>query len=347
MRKHNALPHFFWLSATLIFLFTTLDALLFIYPIMGQLWLHISLCITLVALSIILGVLQADLRFLVPFNLFMITLGPPGAFVIAGSLLLYLIDRFTTQSISSLLGGLFPSEPEDSSDRIYDRLIYHLDDPRPSRIPIPFKDIMLYGNYNQKRMAIEKMLRYFRPEFAGALKLGLTDKSSAVKVQTATALSYIDHQMFDHFLQLKAKWEEEPENTFALKLFAEYGGKYALSEILDPDRLSMVLDEVIQVYKEYIKRQPHDMTARIALATLYLKNENPQEAKEVLEGVLAIKFRADAAELLMQTLFSLNQTQELIEFANEVCSQLKDRKQDDPTLMTATLWAKGVHPNGI
>lgn len=328
------------LPNAIIFFALILDALIFWLPIEPVLLAHGILSIgLLVALAYCIKTEQ-DLRFLMPFTLFIIPLGPPGGAVFAVALLFHFFDRKYSESFSSLLSGLFPEVAEDRSDLIYDRIIYHLDDPRPDRIPIPFSDIMMYGNYNQKRMAIEKMLRYFNPSFAEPLKMGLTDSSAAIKVQTATALSSIDHQMFDRFITLKKIYEEEPDSILFLKDYADYGAKYALSGILESDRLNMLLSESIPAYHRYIKIRPKDLSAKIQLAKLYMLNDQYLLAKDLLKEVLDDQFMFEASELYLKCLYQLNDYDALHEQSRILADQIPpDLHKESHTF----LWAGGLH----
>lgn len=282
-----------------------LDLAIFWVPIEPVLIAHAMLSILLIAILIYCLKTEQDVRFLLPFCLFIIPLGPPAGAVFAFALLFHFFDRSYSETLSSLMSSLFPDIPEDRSELIYDRIIYHLDDPRPDRIPIPFSDIMMYGNYNQKRMAIEKMLRYFTPEFAEPLKMGLTDESAAIKVQTATALSSIDHQMFDRFMTFKKIHTEDPESIPALRDYAEYGAKYALSGILESDRLHMLLEESIPAFRNLLQKRPHDESAQILLAKLYIRNDQYQLAADLLQQLLDTSFVMEASELYLKCLYVL------------------------------------------
>lgn len=317
-----------------------LDSVIFWLPIQPVLFMHgVFSAGLLLALAYCIKTEQ-DLRFLMPFTLFIIPLGPPGGAVFAVALLFHFFDRKYSESFSSLLSGLFPVVTEDRSDLIYDRIIYHLDDPRPDRIPIPFSDIMMYGNYNQKRMAIEKMLRYFNPTFAEPLKMGLTDSSAAIKVQTATALSSIDHQMFDRFMALKKIYGEDPDSIIALKDYADYGAKYSLSGILESDRLNMLLSESIPAYHRFIKLRPKDLSAKIQLAKLYMLNKQYPLAKDLLKEVLDDQFMFEASELYLKCLYQLNDYDALHVQSKILADQIPpDMHNESHTF----LWAGGIH----
>lgn len=292
-----------------------IDLAIFWLPIPPVLTAHAILSLILLAILIYCLKTEQDVRFLLPFCLFIIPLGPPAGAVFAFALLFHFFDRSYSETLSSLMSSLFPDVPEDRSDLIYDRIIYHLDDPRPDRIPIPFSDIMMYGNYNQKRMAIEKMLRYFTPEFAEPLKMGLSDESAAIKVQTATALSSIDHQMFDRFMTLKKIHDEDPESIVALREYAEYGAKYALSGILESDRLHMLLEESIPAFRHLIQKRPLDESAHIQLAKLYICNDQHQLASDLLKQLLDRSFVMEASELYLKCLYALKDYSGLYERA--------------------------------
>lgn len=324
----------------IIFFALLLDSFIFWLPINPVLFMHGTFSAALlIALTYCIKT-DKDLRFLMPFTLFIIPLGPPAGAVFAFALLFHFFDRRYSESFSSLLSGLFPKVTEDRSDLIYDRIIYHLDDPRPDRIPIPFSDIMMYGNYNQKRMAIEKMLRYFNPSFAEPLKMGLTDSSAAIKVQTATALSSIDHQMFDRFIHLKKIYEEDIESIIALKDYADYGAKYALSGILESDRLNMLLSESIPAYLRFIKLRPKDLAAKIQLAKLYMLNEQFRLAKDLLKDVLDAHFVFEASELYLKCMYQLNDYDALHEQSKILAEKVpSDMQKESHTF----LWAGGIH----
>lgn len=326
-------------NATVI-LTTLADIAIFWLPIEPVLIAHLLLSCVLVGILIYCVRTEQDVRFLLPFSLFIIPLGPPAGAVFAFALLFHFFDRSYSETLSSLMSSLFPDVPEDRSDLIYDRIIYHLDDPRPDRVPIPFSDIMMYGNYNQKRMAIEKMLRYFTPEFAEPLKMGLVDESAAIKVQTATALSSIDHQMFDRFMALKKLHEEEPESIADLRNYAEYGAKYALSGILESDRLHMLLDESIPAFRRLLELSPKDQSAHILLAKLYIKNDQYRLAKDLLHKLLEETFSLEASELYLKCLYVLK---DFAALHQQAAIQLEKAPQSAKNESHAFIWAGGTY----
>lgn len=343
MAKGTFLPNGFWIGCLMIFGFTALEIYWYTLVKTGFILLHIPLALVSLIVSVAFYFRNFDTRFLIPFTLFFIPFGPPGGVIASLSLILYLVDHYITQPISSLISSLFPMQKMETSEYIYERLLYRLEDTRADRVPIPFKDIMKYGNYNQKRIAIEKMLRYFKPEFASALKMGLEDPSSAIKVQTATALSFIDHKMFDRFTVLKNYSLEEPEDILLLKTFAEFGAYYALSGILDKDRLEDILSQTIPAIKKYLKERPKDNTLKFSLAKLYIKQQDTESAQNLLEELLQTSFDSEAAYLLMDILYEKKDYEAVRSLAQKSLSEDKGLAHSEYIKNMALAWTSGAH----
>lgn len=343
MAKEAFLPKGFSLSGLMIICFTFLEIVWYYTVPTGFLWLHGCFAICTLAFTLFSFSKNYDTRFLIPFALFFIPFAWAGGLLVSLSLILYLIDHYITQPISSLISSLFPEQKMETSEYIYERLLYRLEDTRPERVPIPFKDIMKYGNYNQKRIAIEKMLRYFKPEFSPALKMGLQDPSSAIKVQTATALSFIDHKMFDRFTLLKIHHLDDPEDPFLLKGFAEYGAYYALSGILDEDRLNDILSQTIPTIHAYLKMQPKDYTLKFSLAELYLKQGDSESAQIILEEILNAGFDPKAAYSLMNILFEKKEYNAVRELAQKALKENKELENNEYIKNMALAWANGTN----
>lgn len=343
MAKGTFLPKGFWIGSLMIFGFTAVELYWYALGNPGFIWLHIPLSLFTLIVTISFYFRNFDTRFLIPFTLFFIPFGPPGGVIASLSLILYLVDHYITQPISSLISSLFPAQKVETSEYIYERLLYRLEDTRADRVPIPFKDIMKYGNYNQKRIAIEKMLRYFKPEFTPALKMGLEDPSSAIKVQTATALSFIDHKMFDRFTLLKDYSIEEPEDFQLLKGFAEFGAYYALSGILDKDRLDDILSQTIPAINSYLKENPKDNSLKFSLAKLYLKQNKKESAQKILEELLNVSFDPEAAYLLMDILYEKKEYDAVRILAQKSLEEDKSLHNSEYIKNMALVWTEGTN----
>lgn len=341
MPKGSFLPGGFWISTLTILCFTLCE--ISVYFLLGSMFWQVHAILALLSLALLwtFHKKSLDTRYLIPFCLFFIPFGPYGGALITISVILYLIDHFITQPISELMSSLFPKEQEETSEYIYERLLYRLEDTRADRVPIPFKDIMHYGNYNQKRIGIEKMLRYFKPEFTPILKIGLSDPSSAIKVQTATALSFIDHKMFDQFTGLKNDHLRAPEDPLLLKAFAEFGAYYSLSGILDEDRQIEILKETIHSIHTYLKQFPKETELKLTLAKLYLLQDQRFHAQKWLEELLNTSFNAEAAYLLMDIHYELKDYEKVKELAHQALTQEKSLENHEYIKNMALAWTGG------
>lgn len=343
MAKAVFLPTGFWPGTLVIFFIAFLEISAFAIANSWYLPIHAALSITAISLLVLFHLRNLDTRYLIPFCLFFIPFGPPGAVLVSASLILYLIDHYITQPISSLISSLFPKQKEETSEYIYERLQYGLEDTRSDRVPIPFKDIMHYGNYNQKRIVIEKMLRYFKPEFAPILKVGLEDPSSAIKVQAATAISFIDHKMFDRLIALKNLHLRDPEDPFLFKSFVEFGAYYSLSGILDKDRLSEILSEIIPAINDYLIKFPKEYVLKLTLAKLYLLRDDPMRAQKLLEELLDVSFNPEAAYMLMDILYELKDFDKVKALAQKTLSESKSLENYEYIKSMALAWAGGTN----
>jgi hypothetical protein len=305
----------------------------------GKIGIHLVLCIPLLLAVYFLITRKVDPRFLILFALFFIVLGPAGAVTIFVSLVLFLIYIKITQPISDLLASLFPAIIKNRGTALYERILYRLDDFQPDRVPIPFKDIMAFGSYTQKRMAIEKMLRYYRPEFAPALKMGLQDKSSAVKVQAATAISYIDHKMFDENLRLKKIHEDDPEDPEAWQNYIVHTSAYIESDILDPDRKMKMVKHGISSIEGYLKEDPENKTVLRELAWLLRLDGKGEEEQKVLEQLLEKAISPEDVQALLSNLYFQKKYEVLHSFAAKIKATYKELANYPDLETSINLWA--------
>lgn len=336
-----------------IFIFALLDLYILLTntpplnSLAGKLFAHLLLCLGFLITLFYFHKEQIDMRFLLPFGIFTITLGAPGALTILFSMLLYLLYIKFTPAISDLMSMLLPPMEQDASDIIYERIIYRLDDFHPDRVPIPFKDIMAFGSYKQKRMTIEKILRYYRPEFASALKSGLEDKSSAVKVQAATALNYIDHKLFEENFNLKTLCNEDSSDLDALKAYALHTQNYVNAEILDSDRRERMIQSGVEAFEAYLKKLPDDLDMMLNYAELLYTQKNHLKSKAILNTLLEREFSSKAALLKMKVLYMLKEFEELRQFSHVVKEKIGKRPLHDELFSSVKFWTLGLQPGTL
>lgn len=271
-----------------VFLFVA-ESLLLIQPF--SVWMFILLHSFLTGMAIIyvvfLGYLKKDQRFAILLVLFLGAMGPFGAGLCLVTLLLYQTYRHMVEG--DLLEALWPEIIHEKREILYERLLYGAEEAEKKGGELSFQDIMAFGNEKQKRTAIEKILKHFRPEFFPALFMGLNDRQNSVRIYAATAMTSLDKQFFDKYLVLRKLVQENPADSKALWDLAHHCEMYANSRILDTAREEKMHKDAIEAYEKYAKERPEDLSADLPLARLYLDINQPMRAKQWLEPLIVEK----------------------------------------------------------
>jgi len=285
----------------------------------------------------------ADLRFGAALSLLLFFMGPFGAAVVLFSLLLYFFLK-KSASRGNLLEALLPKEEQELGDKLYERVSYGMDNFDPENLPLAFQDIMAFGNEQQKRMALERILKHFRPEFAVSLMHALNDKSSAIRVLAATAVARIDKQYWDRSLLLEQKVREQPQSSAALLKFALFSREYAKLKILDKERLQKVRQNAIAAFKAYCDQNPHSERTKEELARLLIENGEPEKAKELFYSLIDGKEEVKEEHLqgYLECLYKTGEYSAVREKTNEDLRIIGDSVRYDAILELVMLWKGGV-----
>jgi hypothetical protein len=234
-------------------------------------------------------------------TIFITFFGPYGTFMSLYSILFYALFLKNKKSQASLLEELMPKNPFDSTIELYERLKFGLERNLAQNPPLAFQDVMRVGSETEKRYAIEKILRYFRPEFSESLKIGLRDKNHAIRVLAATAIAAIEQRYYQEYLELDEKVRFDPENPEKLKKFALHLQEYAAAEIIDDERKEKLLQTALEIWQRHEEQVWQDAERKLSVAQIYLilKNpnkaiegldqENKEEIKLLIEGEFALK----------------------------------------------------------
>lgn len=242
--------------------------------------LVVNLCLLLVVLF---SYLKWDLRFAIYLTILVSSLGFFGSGVCLLTLLLYSIYLRTSESIKDFFASLFPETHFSKVDALYERITHGLDNYDPEYNPLPFMDVIEFGTEKQKRLAIEKILRFFRPEFAPSLLKALDDPSNGIRVLAATAVNTLDRHFFERYLELeKIVAHEEPIPAVLLQ-FASHCDLYAQSQILDEGRLKKVVNNAIDSYQKVLQYDHGNLTVLANLARLYVSQGMIEQALQLLE----------------------------------------------------------------
>lgn len=277
-----------------------------------------NLCILFVYLS---SHMEWDLRFPLLLTILVATLGPLGAVIFLMTLVLFQVYSRTAQTIKDLLSSLVPKFHSDPAKDVYERIVYGLEDFEPDVTPLPFMDVITFGTDKQKRLAIEKILRYFHPLFSPALATALQDENNGIRVLAATAVATLDKLYFDKYLALEKKYHLSPDNLKTILAFAQHCDDYAVtSEILDEDKSKQMISHAIEAYERCYKMDPKDLKVAGLLGRLYVKDNRHIAAKKHLEGVLvnsSIKVPVEIYKWYMCALYQLEEYSQLRRFATD------------------------------
>ncbi len=279
-----------------------------------------------------------DRRMPIFVSLMFITIGPWGSGIATLSLFLYLF--YSTTTSSDWLEDIF-DEQADESSLLYERIVYGMEDLATEKKIVSFQDIATFGTEKQKRSSIEKMLKYFLPQFFPILLELLNDRSNSVRVHAATAITRLDKQYFEKYQHLEQQMALNPNNPDKLLDLAHHCKVCLDSRIFDESRQHRFLQTAILAYMEYLQIKPEDFSTYLAFAELHLKNHDPLKAKEVIEKYFIHKQPTTpaVAKLWMQALYALKDYEQLRSFCRNTTFNLDVLPKDKAAVEHLSLWS--------
>ncbi len=283
----------------------------------------VNICLAFAAIFVYWG---RDTRFVLLLTILVACMGPMGAALCLLTMLLYLIYLTTGENVKDFLASLFPESGFSHTETLYERIAHGLDRFDPDYNPLPFMDVIEFGTEKQKRSAIEKILRYYRPEFSPALLKALDDPSNGIRVLAATAVNTLDKHMFEKYLEMEEALESDPTNLDLVLEFANHCDLYVQSKLLDESRSGKVTYHAIQSYREVLNAQPRNFDVMEKLSRLYVQKGKYNNVLGMLEPLLDQigTARPDLLKWYMASLYYLKRYEELGEFANDHFAYVKD-----------------------
>ena len=277
-----------------------------VYGIETVMILHSIVTLLIISCVGLFKWLGFGIRFITITALLTGTMGPFGAGLSILILILYFIYYALVDKVGELLRVLMPRIHIPKSQELYERIVYGLDSYDLENSPIPMHDIMEFGSTEQKLEAIGVILKYYRPEFIPTLQQGLVDKSNAVRVLAATAISSIEKTMHDKYVSLKKKYEKNPNNSYVILELAKLAREESHASFFDPAHQRKMQFQAIEFYQEYLQLEPKDTEVRFQLAHLLFETKQFKEAKVLVQSLIDEKaeFTAESYTLLMEILFS-------------------------------------------
>lgn len=207
---------------------------------------------------------------------------------------------------------------------------------------IPFLDVMEVGNETQKRRALSRMAGSFHPRFAKAFKKALTDESSSIRVQAATAVSKIENTFHEKLLKIVQLHKEFPKNAVITKALAEYYDDYAFTGLLDDQRERVNREKARELYLEYLQIRPEDVDVRLKVGRLLVRDKKIDQAVDWLKHSIDEGYVTDSIKLwYMECLFRAKRYNELRIAASTFRIDLTNYKELQPEMVESVhLWAQ-------
>lgn len=262
---------------------------------------------------------------------------------------LYAVYRRNALDFKEWYARLFPEDSETSTNQLYERLILGRDDFSEKTNIIPFMDVMTLGSEAQKRTALEKIVRHFRPEFSPVLLKAVDDPNNAIRVQAATILARLEHGFSQKTSMLVKQCQKKPKDYALKKRLAKHYDAYAHSGFLmDETREKQLRDRAMVLYEECLKCQPEDEEIQFFLSKLYLEDRRLEEAYALLMRIV----RSDDSQkhvpskviwVAMECLFHMHRFDELKAVANLYFPKLDpDSPKDFDLLEMVKFWGGGI-----
>ena len=311
-------------------------------PVFFSLILHVALVAVAGVLVFLLHKASLDTRMA---RLMFITSAVMGPVATVGTILATLLATFYVRYRSSFdewYSSIFPRGIPSLPEEIMDALQIGRDENPYEYSVIPFMDVMEVGNEAQKRHALSRMASAFTPRFAPAFKKALSDNSSAIRVQAATAVSKIENNFHDKLLKIAQLHREFPQNPIITKALAQYYDDYAFTGILDEQREKVNRQKARELYTDYLRQRPEDVEVRLKVGRLYVREEQIQQAVDWFKHSLDEGYATDPMKLwYMECLFRAGRYDELRAAASTFRIDLTNYKELQPEMVESVhLWAQ-------
>lgn len=277
--------------------------------------------------------------------LFIALMGPLGAAVsILAIALFFVLKVFFTDKDKELLKYLLPQKKENYGEEIYNRLIYGLDSFDADKLPSVFNDVLVYGSERQKRIVIERMLRYFRVEFSSVLQEALNDANNSIRVLAATAVTRIDKQYSEENLLLLKHVQSKPNDFDGQIKLAKQSEEYSKLGFIDEQRRAKYRIMAVEHFQKAIEIDPGDAPARVSLSEIYYLLERYTDVIDCLNPVIESEssLQDQAIKWYLSAMFKLKKYAEIREFTRTKQLVLKeDSFEFDLLLYLIIIWKRG------
>jgi tetratricopeptide (TPR) repeat protein len=193
-------------------------------------------------------------------------IGPATAIVTGLLLILFHRDWFDFQA---WYASLFPADVKSRVTELYELLLRRR--AASGGAVESFADILSGRDPLKKRLAISLLTRHFRPGFAPALKLALTDADASVRTQAATAIATIEGRFLVNAQSLTRKLAARPRSLRRRLAVARHYDDYAFTGLLDPERERDNRLKALEAYQRVLQIRPRDQRSWLAIGRILVR----------------------------------------------------------------------------
>lgn len=240
--------------------------------------LHLTVVVMLCAYVWLCRCTDRDLRYPIVLTATTLTTGPVGPIGTLFAFALTLSLLSSTTSFEEWYAKLFSDTDADDAVLLAEHIQQVQNTMTSDKIPTPFGDVLSFGNFAQKQKVIAMIIKNFRPAFAPSLQMALRDSNSAVRVQAATAMAKIERGFMTKTMELNSAHANAPRDSAVLLRLARHLDDYAFSGILDHGQEQENRTQALRLYRNYIDLQPDNLSVRLAVGRLLIRQQEHRAA---------------------------------------------------------------------
>lgn len=302
-------------------------------PALPAYGLHLLLCLLTAAWAYFYRPGGRPRRAAVMLAVSMPFVGPfaPAGILITGPL--YVWFRRTSSPFEEWYMSLFPDKPSDPGRQLYEQIISGRTSGGRTESLTSFSDVLQLGSVEQKVAVISLMARHFKPEFAAALKMALTDKDATIRVQAATAAADIEDGFLARGIELQHRVEEAPTDFETRLALARHHDDHAYSGLLDADRQIEERRLALAAYTEATALDPENEEARIAVGRLLVRAGEHERARAWLDDLIASGLQGGEVLIwYIETLYALGRYDDVAAAVERHRATLDAEAKDNPAI---------------
>ena len=269
--------------------------------------------------------------------------GPIGA---AGMLLTATIYTWSHESATPFeiwYKEILPEQMTSPEERVIEHLrIWGQESEHQHRELVPFTDVLISGDVEEKQNAIDIMVRNFHPSFAPLLRGALSDSSNIIRTHAVAAIIRIEEIYLDRTISMERLTMDFPDDFDNVLTLAMHYDEHANAGLSDIDTLIEYRQKAEKLYRRLHELRSDDENILWLLGRLLVRNNHMAEAADTFEK--ALKISADDVRPLQRVWYweCLYELRRIVPLRNEIHKHynqiLSDPDLPDSLLESIELW---------